>query len=143
MKLLFDTCVVLDVLLHREPFWQDSYAAFLAVANRRIEGYITAKSFTDICYLSHRQTHDEKQTRQILTALLSVFDLLDTTGMDCRRALLTAVRDYEDAVMIETAARSGMDGIVTRNLRDYQSASVSVYTPSELLSFLNLPHMDA
>ena len=52
-------------------------------------------------------------------------------------------RNVEDAVMIETAARSGMDGIVTRNLRDYQSASVSVYTPSELLSFLNLPHMDA
>ena len=134
MKALFDTCVIIDVLQHREPFWQDSYAASLAVANQQIKGFITAKSFTDICYLTHRQTHDEGQTRKILSTLLSVFELVDTTAMDCRKALQSDVRDYEDAVMMETAARSGMDCIVTRNLPDYQASPVPVLTPAALLS---------
>lgn len=30
------------------------YNCFLAVANRQMEGYIPAKAFTDICYLTHR-----------------------------------------------------------------------------------------
>ena len=59
MKALFDTCVIIDVLHHREPFWQDAYNCFLAVANRQAEGCITAKAFTDICYLTHRQTPAE------------------------------------------------------------------------------------
>ncbi len=133
MKALFDTCVIIDVLQHREPFWQDSYAASLAVANRQIEGFITAKSFTDICYLTHRQTHDEGKTRIILSTLLTVFELIDTAAMDCRKALQTNVRDYEDAVMMETAARSAMDCILTRNLRDYQASPVPVLTPADLL----------
>ena len=133
MRALFDTCIAVDVLQHREPFWADSYAAFLAVANRRAQGFLTAKSLTDIYYLTHRQTHDNAKTRKILSVLLVVLDLLDTTAFDCRKALLSNVGDYEDAVMVETAVRSGMDCIVTRNVRDYKQSSLPVYTP---LSFL-------
>lgn len=143
MKTLFDTCVVIDVLHHREPFWQDAYKCFLAVANQQTEGYVTAKAFTDICYLTHRQTHDEQATRDILSNLLLVFDLLDTTGADCRRALTAKGPDYEDSVMIETAARTGMDCIVTRNVRDYQGAPMPVYTPAELLAMLPNQQNDA
>ena len=39
MRVLFDTCVAIDVLQHREPFWKDSYNAFLAIANRRAMGF--------------------------------------------------------------------------------------------------------
>lgn len=136
MRALFDTCVAADVLQRREPFWKDSYAAFLAVANRRAQGFLTAKSLTDIYYLTHRQTHDDAETRRIISALLAVFDLLDTTAFDCRKALLADTPDYEDAVMIETAVRSGMDCIVTRNARDYRRSPLPVYAPSELLERL-------
>ena len=136
MRTLFDTCVAVDVLQRREPFWKDSYAAFLAVANRRAQGFLTAKSLTDIYYLTHRQTHNDAETRNVISALLVVFDLLDTTAFDCCKALLSDTADYEDAVMIETAVRSGMDCVVTRNSRDYKRAPLPVYAPSEFLERL-------
>lgn len=138
MRALFDTCVAVDVLQRREPFWKDSYAAFLAVANRRAQGFLTAKSLTDIYYLTRRQTHDGAETRNIISALLAVFDLLDTTAFDCRKALLSETGDYEDAVMIETAVRSGMDCIVTRNERDYGRSPLPVYAPGAFLARLGL-----
>ena len=137
MRALFDTCVAVDVLQRREPFWKDSYAAFLAVANRQAQGFLTAKSLTDIYYLTHRKTHDNAETRNIISALLVVFELLDTTAFDCRKALFSDTGDYEDAVMIETAVRSGMDCIVTRNERDYRRSPLPVYAPSLFLERLS------
>ena len=136
MRVLFDTCIVVDVLQHREPFWEDSYNAFLAVANRQAEGFLSAKSLTDIYYLTHRKTHDRIETHRIISKLLVVFDLLDTMASDCRKALLTEAGDYEDAIMIETAVRSEMDCIITRNLRDYRASPLPVYTPPVFLELL-------
>lgn len=136
MRALVDTCVAIDVLQHREPFWEDSFAVVMAVANRRVDGFLSAKSFTDIYYLTHRATHDDSETRKIISTLLVPFDLLDTSGMDCRRAVSSLLSDFEDAVMVETALRSGMDCIVTRNERDYKASPVPVYTPTEFLKLL-------
>ena len=137
MRVLFDTCVILDVLQAREPFREEAEKLFLAVANRKIDGVIAAKSVTDIHYLTHRVTHSAEKTREILLKLLSLFDLADTTGGDCRQALLSELPDYEDAVLIETAAREKLEGIVTRNLHDYRKASCRVYSPAELLEKLS------
>lgn len=136
MRILLDTCVVIDVLQHREPFWKDSYGVFLAVANHHADGFLTAKSFTDLYYLTHRITHNDKETRKILSTLLIPFGLLDTAGMDCRRALSSDAGDYEDAVMIETARREGLDCIITRNQKDYEKSPVPVYHPTEFLRLI-------
>ena len=43
MKVLIDTNVIVDVLQSREPWCRQGQAIFLAAANRRITGCITAK----------------------------------------------------------------------------------------------------
>jgi len=132
MRALIDTCVIVDVLQNREPFIADGQAVFLAAANKQINGYITAKSMTDLYYLTHRLTHSNQETRKILTKLLYLFDLLDTAAIDCRQALASEIPDYEDAVMTATAVRAEMDCIVTRNTKDYAKVRLPVYTPHEL-----------
>lgn len=136
MRAMIDTCVVVDALQSREPFCADAQKIFLAVANRWFDGCITAKASADIYYLAHRTTHSDVETRKILTKLFALFDLLDTTAMDCRRAISSQMTDYEDAVMAETALRSGCDCIVTRNLKDYQNASIPSYSPSDFLRLI-------
>ena len=136
MRAMIDTCVVVDALQSREPFCADAQKIFLAVANRWFDGCITAKASADIYYLAHRTTHSDVETRKILTKLFALFDLLDTTAMDCRRAISSQMTDYEDAVMAETALRSGCDCIVTRNLKDYQHASIPSYSPSDFLRLI-------
>lgn len=115
MRAFIDTCVVIDALQSREPFAKDAQGVFLAAANNLFLGYISAKSVTDVYYLMHRHTHDDKASRDILNKLFALFDVLDTAGIDCRKAVLSPVSDFEDAVMVETALRSEVDCIVTRN----------------------------
>ena len=55
MRAEIDTCIELDALQNREPFCRDAQAIFLLCANRQYEGFLTAKSVTDIYYLTHRQ----------------------------------------------------------------------------------------
>ncbi len=136
MKALLDTCIIVDVLQNRLPFAADGQSIFLAAANRQFDGFLTAKSVTDIYYLTHRATHSDKETRQALHKLLTLFDLLDTAAMDCRHALVSEMGDFEDAVMAESALRCQLDCIVTRNVRDYSKAPLPVCTPAEFLARL-------
>lgn len=138
MKALLDTCVVVDFLQKREPFAHDALSLFRAAALQEFSGYITAKSATDIFYLSHRATHSNGQSRILLQRLLDLVGMLDSLGADVRLALLAECAEFEDAVMIETGKRSGMDCIVTRNTKHYAGASIPVYEPAEFLRLLLL-----
>ena len=138
MRALIDTCIIVDALQSRQPFCAEAQEIFLAAANKRFSGFITAKSATDNYYITHRYTHNDKDTRTILNTLFGLFDLLDTAGMDCRRAISSDISDFEDAVMVESALRCDIDSIVTRNLKDYTKSSVPVYAPSDFLNMLSL-----
>ncbi len=136
MKALIDTCIIIDALQKREPFWQDALQLFLAAANRRFDGGISAKAVTDIYYLIHRHTHSDADTRKILNMLFTLFDIADTAGIDCKKAILSPLSDYEDAVMTETALRAGFDCIVTRNTKDYRGTTIPVYQPADFLKMI-------
>jgi predicted nucleic acid-binding protein len=136
MRVLVDTCVIIDALQAREPFAKAAEKIILYSANKRFEGYITANACTDIYYLTHRLTHSDVETRKILSKLYTLFHLLDTASLDCRKAISSEISDYEDAIMVETAIRSEMDCIVTRNVKDYAKASIAVYEPDALIALL-------
>lgn len=136
MRALIDTCVIVDALQNRKPFDRDAQTIMLLCANLQFEGFLTAKSITDIYYLTHRITHDDKQTREILSKLCTLFKLLDTTGLDIRKAISSDVSDFEDAVMTESAVRSEMNCIVTRNIKDYRKSGIPILSPSEFIDLL-------
>ncbi len=133
MRVLIDTCVIIDALQSREPFKDDAEKIFILAANKRFDGFITAKSVTDIYYLIHRATHSDKDTRKILSNLFVIFEPIDSAGLDCLKAISSEISDYEDAVMSETALRTGMEYIVTRNIKDYVKSAVSVCTTKDFL----------
>jgi len=138
MRVLFDTCVIVDALQNREPFYKHAQELILLAANNTVIGCITAKSVTDIYYLSHHYTHSDKTSRELLNKIFAIFEVLDTDGIDCKKAIPSPVSDYEDAVMIETAVRTETDCIVTRNQADYTKSPLPIYTPQELLEKLRL-----
>lgn len=136
MRVLIDTCIIIDALQSCIPFAEAAQKLFIYSANKQFEGYITAKAVTDIYYLTHRLTHSDAETRKILSKLFILFHLLDTTSLDCQKAISSEIDDYEDAIMVETAVRSQMDCIVTRNEKDYMKSSVKIYGPSDFLKLL-------
>lgn len=59
MRVLVDTCVIIGALQSRVTFAEAAQKIFIHSANKQFEGYITAKSVTDIYYLTHRLTHSD------------------------------------------------------------------------------------
>lgn len=137
MKALIDTCIIIDALQSREPFKNEAEIIFLKAANKQFDGFISAKSCMDIYYLTHKCTHNDMDTRKILSNLYIIFDILDTTELDCRKAISSDISDYEDAVMSETAIRTKMDCIVTHNIKDYCKSFIPIYQPLDFLQLLD------
>ena len=135
MTVLLDTCVVVDALQKRGPFFEDAEKILLLCSGGQCAGALTAKSLTDIYYLSHKLTHNDQLSRLILSKLCTFLSLLDTKAADLYQALTSNISDFEDAVMIETVKRSKVDCIITRNEKDYRDSPVPVYDPK---SFLDL-----
>ncbi len=69
-QVLYDTNVLLDVLLKREPHFSASAAALDAVGQGKVEGYIAGHAVTTLAYLLRRQL-DSKKSRTVLSDLLS------------------------------------------------------------------------
>lgn len=78
-----------------------------------------------------------RKHEKIVAKILELFTPLDTTGNDCLQALFSETRDYEDAVMIETVARSKIDCIVTRNTKDFTQSPISIYSPDQFIKLLS------
>ena len=136
MKVLIDTCVVVDALQKREPFCDEAMEIILAISNDKLTGVVTAKSLTDIYYLSRKSLHSESAARDVVGKLFTIFEVADTYAEDCRNAIASPMNYYEDAVMVQTAKRIGANHIVTRNQKDYRLSEVSVLSPKELLSLI-------
>ena len=140
MRAILDTNVVVDVLQRREPWFQDGAVIFRAIANKQVTGCLTAKQIADLHFFSRKQLTGEEnvdaRARQVVGKILSLFELIDTLGIDCQNALGINNGDYEDAILIESAARAGVEYIVTRNPAHYKTSSVQVYSPAEFVRFI-------
>lgn len=136
MKILIDTCVVIDVLQKREPFYKDAMEVFLAVSTNRCMGILPANAITDIHYIVRRSIHHETEVRKLIHTLVTLFEVANTLPADCQIALQSEMEDYEAAIMVETAKRVEADYIITRNLKDYQNCGVQVYSPDEFVKLL-------
>lgn len=133
MKALLDTCIIIDALQNRIPFCESAQKILISCAENRFTGFITAKSLSDIYYITHRYTHDNSESRKVIEKLCKLFKVLDTTSKDCAEALYSQTADFEDAIMIQSAINNGMDCIITRNVKDYTKSPVAVLTPDDFL----------
>ena len=134
MKVLFDTNVVLDVLLRRQPFHQDAAKLFAYVELREIEGYLGATTVTTLYYFMEKTLGDDARTE--LRRLFELFKVATVDKAVLDKAVTSPLTDYEDAVLVEAAFMSNLDAIVTRNIKDFKNTSLRVLAPEELLAML-------
>lgn len=72
MKIMCDTNVIIDVLLEREPFVEDSYKILKLCEEHKIDGFVSASSVTDIFYLVRKYTHSTEQAYKAVGKLLEI-----------------------------------------------------------------------
>lgn len=133
MSVLFDTNVVLDVLLERQPYALASAQAMALVERGQLRGLLCATTVTTLFNLCERAVGAQQARRQI-RALLTLFDIAAVSRLVLDQALLSSFAGYENAVLHEAARHSGCQSIITRNTRDFANASLPVYTLAEFLA---------
>ena len=135
MKILFDTNVLLDVLLDREPFSAPAAALLSKSETEELSGYACATTITTIFYLC-RKVVGKAKAEQYIRTLLSILDIAPVNRRVIERALQANFRDFEDAVLNEAALVVSADAIVTRNKKDFSHSTLSIYTPGALIRLL-------
>lgn len=136
MKILIDTNVVIDALTSREPFNKSAEKLFIMSANNIVDMYITASSATDIYYLVRKYLHNTETSKQIMKKLYSLIGILEVREEDCIEALESKITDYEDAVLEQVARRLGMEYIITRNHKDFESGITKVILPDDFIKII-------
>lgn len=138
MKVMFDTNVILDVLLDRVPFAEPA-AILLARAERgEFQGFVCATTVTTIFYLARKAVGREHARRQVAD-LLSILDVAPVNRAVLDRAAQSEIGDFEDAVIVESARQVQIQVILTRNERDFAKSPISAHSPSSLSAFLDTP----
>ncbi len=137
MKIMCDTNVVLDVLLDREPFVQDSYKILSLCEEHRIHGLVSASSITDIYYLTRKYTHSTELAYRVIGKLLEIVKVCSVTNNDVLVAYQKKAKDFEDCLLATCAKSIGCDFIITRNKRDFEEFDIPLLTPTELLKQLS------
>ena len=135
MRLLFDTNIILDIALKREPHYLDSANVFKKVDNKTFFGFITATTVTDIYYISKK----EKGHLIAIEFISNLIQFVDVIGIDkaiILDSLSNKLTDFEDAIQSTTSRFNNIDFIITRNTKDFVSSEVKALTPIELLNQL-------
>lgn len=135
MNLLLDTNVVLDVLLNRLPWVNDSMAVWNACDKGKAIGFVTATTLTNIFYIAKRQT-GVNQARQAVRVCLDTFVVCRVDSTVLEDAYRLAGKDFEDDLQIACATAEKLDAIITRNLADFQHAVLPVYTPLDWIAHI-------
>jgi predicted nucleic acid-binding protein len=133
VKVLVDTNVVLDVLLDRQPFAKSAARIFAFVEESKIEGFLCATTVTTVDYLLGQALAPAK-ARQALRQLLHLFEIAPVNRPVLEQALQSRISDFEDAVLEQSARLVGADAIATRNVRDFEKSSVTVFDPVDLIA---------
>ncbi len=133
MKIMCDTNVILDVLLEREPFAEDSYKILELCEEHKIDGFVSVSSVTNIFYLVRKYTHSTELAYKAVGKLLEIVKVCSVKNNDILIAFQKKAKDFEDCLVATCAKSIHCDYIATRNKRDFEGFGISVLAPTEIL----------
>lgn len=141
MKILFDTNIVLDVLMDRLPYSETAIELFSKVEDGTIIGYLCATTITTVFYLAAK-TVGAARAQEEVKKLLSLFEVAPVNRNVLEAALVLDFNDFEDAVIHEAAYHVGADAIVTRNQRDIKKSRIMVCSPEEMTKIITMQNSE-
>ena len=132
-KLFVDTNIVIDLLAHREPYYEEAANLFSLADRKIIELYISSLTVANTSYILLRQT-GSKSAKEILRKLRLIINILPLDDKIIGLALNDdSFFDFEDGLQYFTALENNQDIIITRNLKDFKSSDIPVMTAGQFL----------
>ena len=126
MVLLIDANILLDVLMDRKEFVNDSSLIWKLCETGKAKGYISTLTIANLIYIMRKQLTPGK-IDETINLLRMIFEFTDLTVSDINLATKMEWNDFEDAVQSATAQRVHADYLITRS-------KIPDFTPAELLA---------
>jgi len=131
-----DTNILIDLLADRLPFSKFAIQLFDLAEKKEVKLFTSSHAFATTHYLLKKHI-GEKELRELLYSLLDYIDLIAIDSAIIKKSLLSNHKDFEDAIQIIAATSvAELDFIVTRNLKDFKDAGITVLPPDEVFGYL-------
>jgi predicted nucleic acid-binding protein len=134
-KVLIDLNIILDMLNKRMDH-KSALAIFDFCVKKGIQGYICSHEITTLSYFLEKQKYDILKRNKIINNLLDHLSVLTAHEKILRKALISEIDDYEDALIDELALNGKIDYIITRDLKDFNKSKNSIYNAREALELI-------
>lgn len=131
-NVFLDTNVVIDFIMRREPFISEARAIFNMGVNRMVKLCVSSLTIANAAYICRKQFPNGS----IYPVFDSLLNLVTVTAIDdnvVRRAVASRAADFEDALQYYSALAGRVDCFVTRNVRDFPFALLTVMTPRDFI----------
>jgi predicted nucleic acid-binding protein len=132
IKAFVDTDVCIDLLSGREPFNTHAEILFSLADRSKVKLFVSSLSFSNIDYVLRSQ-YTTRHSRQIISQFKTLVNVLKVDSRTIDLALASDFSDFEDALQYSCALDHGLTVLITRNVKDYKKASISVITPEIFL----------
>lgn len=136
MNILFDTNVILDIAVKREPHYTASSKVFMKINNTDLFGFVTATTVTDIYYIAKRE-NGHLSTIAFISDLIQILDVIGVNRETILQSLISPLSDFEDAIQSVSAKLNDMEYIITRNTKDFNKSEIKAITPLDFLEKIN------
>ena len=136
MRILFDTNVIMDFIVDREPFTGDAEKVIGLCIEKDVECSIAAHSIPNLFYILKRYLNLQER-RDIL---LKICEMFRVVGIDSRK-LESSLKnegftDFEDCLQFECALEFEADYLLTRNTADFEHSTIPIIEPKALIDKL-------
>lgn len=133
IRLMIDTNIFLDVLLQRDPFFESSKAVLKLCEDKKVQGFLSASSVTDIFYIVRKGLQSTDSAYRALGSILDIVKVLTVTNDDVLNAFMQKASNFEDCLLATCARSNKCSVIVTRNKKDFLDFGITLMSPEEIL----------
>lgn len=131
-----DSDIVLDLLSGRQPHYNYAAELFSLADESSIKLYVSSLTFANVNYILSKQL-SSVQARRLLLKLKTLIHVLSVNDKIIELALASDFRDFEDAIQYNTAIENDITTLVTRNLKDFKKAEITILTAQQFLKTID------
>ncbi len=135
-KVYFDTNILLDIALKRQPFINDALALITLIENNKIIGYVNGVTIVNIHYIMSKSKGKETALK-FVSDLMRFFRVATIDNIVIDQAINSGFSDFEDAVQEFSASNSKVEIIVTRNTKDFKNSRLQVFEPKQFIEWFD------
>jgi predicted nucleic acid-binding protein len=133
MKLFLDTNIMLDLIMKRNPFFEDIAQISSMAESQQIQLIASSLSFVNTFYVASK-ANPKKLVLDTLKKFRIICDVSAIDEINIDKSLISDFEDFEDAIQYNSALQHKCDYIITRDKKGFKNSEIPIMTPTEFLT---------